>query len=135
MATVIPTAMDRIRERAVALSLKNGLYRVVGLIIFLIPPIGFTHDFSHEEPDVVLNPPVSDTDPSQGLVLLETNPIDGAKMPRFAADATWPSLPTGYLIGQVSGVAVDEEGDIWVVNRPNSLHSMDIGATAGRQRQ
>ena len=129
MATVIPTAMDRIRERAVALSLKNGLYRVVGLIIFLIPPIGFTHDFSHEEPDVVLNPPVSDTDPSQGLVLLETNPIDGAKMPRFAADATWPSLPTGYLIGQVSGVAVDQEGDIWVVNRPNSLHSMDIGAT------
>ena len=129
MATVIPTVMDKIRERAVVLTSKNELSRVIGLIIFLIPAIGFTHNFSHDQPEGVLNLPVIDTDPSRGLVLLETNPIDGAKMPRFAADATWPSLPTGYLIGQVSGVAVDQEGDIWVVNRPNSLHSMDIGAT------
>jgi DNA-binding beta-propeller fold protein YncE len=129
MATVIPTVMDKIRERAVVLTSKNELSRVIGLIIFLIPAIGFTHNFSHDQPEGVLNLPVIDTDPSKGLVLLETNPIDGAKMPRFAADATWPSLPTGYLIGQVSGVAVDQEGDIWVVNRPNSLHSMDIGAT------
>ena len=63
-----------------------------------------------------------------GLVPLETNPINGQKMPCFAADTSWPRIPSGFLIGQVSGVAVDPQGDIWVVNRPNSLHAMDLGA-------
>ena len=75
--------MDKIRERAVVLTWKNELSRAIGLIIFLIPAIGFTHNFSHDQPEGVLNLPVIDTDPSKGLVLLETNPIDGAKILEF----------------------------------------------------
>jgi hypothetical protein len=35
--------------------------------------------------------------------------------PRFAVDPTWPhELPNNWIIGQVGGLSVDKENDIWV---------------------
>ena len=43
--------------------------------------------------------------------------------PAFKVDATWPQpLPNRWILGQVSGVAVDASNDhVWVLQRPRSL--------------
>ena len=102
--------------------------KVLCFITSLWPALSFSHGLIGEHVAAApLLAPV-DRSPNFGLASLHRESINGAKMPRFAADPSWPQLPKGYLIGQVSGVSVDREGDIWVVNRPNSLHPMDTGA-------
>ena len=104
------------------------LSNVLCLLTALSPVLSFSHRIIDELPLAEPLLPSADRLPGSGLALMQTDSIEGAKMPRFAADPSWPQLPEGHLIGQVSGVSVDKEGDIWVVNRPNSLHSMDTGA-------
>ncbi len=63
-----------------------------------------------------------------GLVELETEVLaPGQPYPRFKVDAAWPQMPADLLLGQVSGVAVDEDDDVWVVHRPHSLTATDTG--------
>lgn len=51
----------------------------------------------------------------------------GQAYPRFKVDANWPVMPSDLLLGQVSGVAVDDDDDVWVVHRPHSLTATDTG--------
>ena len=47
----------------------------------------------------------------------------------FAPDASWPKpLPNNWIIGQVSGVDVDGDGNIWIVHRPLTLTEREAGA-------
>ena len=40
----------------------------------------------------------------------------------FSVDPHWPKpLPDNWLLGQVTGAAVDRQGRIWVLNRPGSM--------------
>ena len=49
--------------------------------------------------------------------------------PRFEVDAAWPKpLPKRWLMGQASGVAVDPQDHVWVVQRPKSLTEDERGA-------
>ena len=51
------------------------------------------------------------------------------KAPQFAVDPFWPKpLPNNWILGQVSGVAVDKRGHVWVVQRPRSLSERELGA-------
>ena len=51
------------------------------------------------------------------------------QVPQFAVDPFWPKpLPNNWLLGQVSGVAVDKRGHVWVVQRPRSLSERELGA-------
>ena len=53
-----------------------------------------------------------------------------ARVPQFMVDPFWPKpLPNNWMIGQVSGVHVDSNDHIWIVQRPNSLSERDIAAT------
>lgn len=63
------------------------------------------------------------------LVEVERYPIPDAsyKVPQFSVDASWPSLPSTWLIGQVPGLAVDKQNNVWVLHRPNSLSDLDLG--------
>lgn len=46
---------------------------------------------------------------------------------QFSADATWPSmLPNKWLLGNVSGIAVDKEDNVWILQRPKSLTSDEL---------
>lgn len=54
----------------------------------------------------------------------------GTPMPRFKVDAAWPDMPDDMIIGQVSGVAVDGDDDVWIVHRPQSLTPTDTGLAA-----
>ena len=54
---------------------------------------------------------------------------DGASAPSFVVDPTWPKpLPNNWLIGQVGGLAVDSEDNIWVYHRPRSLDESSVRA-------
>jgi DNA-binding beta-propeller fold protein YncE len=57
--------------------------------------------------------------------LAQTSPT----VPRFAVDAAWPkTLPNNWILGQVSGIAVDRFDRIWVVHRPGSLTKRERAA-------
>jgi hypothetical protein len=48
----------------------------------------------------------------------------------YQVDPFWPQpLPNGWILGQVSGVAVDADDHVWVLQRPGSLSDDEKGAT------
>ncbi|MDB5808931.1 MAG: hypothetical protein JWN94_1053 [Betaproteobacteria bacterium] len=50
-------------------------------------------------------------------------------VPQFQVDAFWPKpLPNNWILGQVSGVAVDKRGHVWIIHRPRSLSEREVGA-------
>jgi NHL repeat len=58
-----------------------------------------------------------------------------AVAPRFTVDASWPKpLPNRWILGQVSGVAVDRHDHVWIVQRPKSLTEDERGATLSPPR-
>lgn len=49
--------------------------------------------------------------------------------PQFKVDADWPKpLPNKWLLGQVAGIAVDQNDRIWIVQRPLTLTVDEAGA-------
>jgi DNA-binding beta-propeller fold protein YncE len=50
-------------------------------------------------------------------------------VPQLQVDPFWPKpLPNNWILGQVSGVAVDKRGHVWIVQRPRSLSDRELGA-------
>jgi hypothetical protein len=50
-------------------------------------------------------------------------------VPRYEVVASWPKpLPNKWLLGQVSGIAVDARDHVWVVHRPRTLSDDERGA-------
>jgi DNA-binding beta-propeller fold protein YncE len=53
----------------------------------------------------------------------------GEAAPRFAVDPYWPKpLPGNWMLGQVSGIAVDKNDHVWIVHRPGTLVDDEKGA-------
>jgi hypothetical protein len=53
-----------------------------------------------------------------------------AQSPAFRVDPYWPKpLPNNWILGQVGGMAVDAQDNIWVFQRPRSLTDDEKGAT------
>jgi len=49
--------------------------------------------------------------------------------PEFKVDPFWPKpFPNNWLIGQVSGVAIDSKDHIWIIHRPASMTSDEAAA-------
>ena len=54
---------------------------------------------------------------------------DKPAIPQFAVDPFWPKpLPNNWMLGQVSGIAVDRFDRIWVVHRPGTLNERELAA-------
>jgi DNA-binding beta-propeller fold protein YncE len=54
---------------------------------------------------------------------------NGNGAPRYTVDPLWPrDLPDNLLLGQVAGVAVDNQDNVWIVHRPRSLTEDEKGA-------
>ncbi len=43
------------------------------------------------------------------------------KVPRFEVDPSFPQLPAGKVLGDVSSVAVDAQDHVWLIHRPRTL--------------
>jgi DNA-binding beta-propeller fold protein YncE len=60
---------------------------------------------------------------------------DAGPAPKFQVDPWWPKpLPNSWIVGQVSGVAVDRHDHIWIVHRPRTLTEDERGATLNPPR-
>ncbi len=53
--------------------------------------------------------------------------MDHGGMPDYHPDPTWPLLPSDWLIGEVSGIAVDQHDNIWIIQRPRTLNADEAG--------
>ena len=65
------------------------------------------------------------------LVSCSGNPEKKAAtgVPQFNVDPYWPKpLPGNWMLGQVAGIAVDRNDNIWIVHRPSSLLDDEKGA-------
>ena len=64
------------------------------------------------------------------LVALALSPaLAETAIPQFQVDPFWPKpLPNNWILGQVSGIAVDRLDRIWVVHRPGSLNARERAA-------
>src|SRR4029453_1139226 len=67
-----------------------------------------------------------------GLCGLAGNvPAQEAPVPQFRPEPFWPNpLPENWILGQVSGIAVDRSDNIWMVHRPRTLLDDEKGAMA-----
>jgi hypothetical protein len=43
------------------------------------------------------------------------------EVPKFEVDPSWPKIPNGWTLGQVSSVASDEQDNIWILHRPRTV--------------
>src|SRR5436309_12645725 len=54
-------------------------------------------------------------------------PLDGqarkdrAESPIFQADPSWQKIPNGWVLGDVSSVAVDAQDHVWLLHRPRTV--------------
>src|SRR4026209_2697409 len=63
------------------------------------------------------------------LTLYGTQGAQAQTAPRFKFDPDWPKpLPNKWKMGGVTGLAVDKDDNIWVLNRTNDLVSIEIHA-------
>src|SRR4051794_82881 len=49
--------------------------------------------------------------------------------PKFKFDPEWPKpLPNKWKMGGVTGLAVDKDDNVWVLDRPNDLTNIELEA-------
>ena len=51
-------------------------------------------------------------------------------LPTFAVDPSWPKVPPQWKLGDVSSMASDAQGNIWVLHRPRTLKGDDFAKAA-----
>src|SRR5215831_9814402 len=51
-------------------------------------------------------------------------------LPTFEVDKSWPKLPVQYRLGDVSAMASDAQGNIYVLHRPRTLKDPDFAMAA-----
>src|SRR5687767_1436574 len=67
-----------------------------------------------------------------GVAILLSSPGNGLLAqgaPRYKFDPEWPKpLPNKWKMGGVTGLAVDKDDNVWVLNRPNDLRDLELRA-------
>lgn len=65
------------------------------------------------------------------LIDVEFYPVTKSShpVPYFKVAPGWPTMPADWMMGQVPGLAVDKQDNVWVLHRPNSLSRIDLGLT------
>jgi NHL repeat len=53
-----------------------------------------------------------------GAAVAQNRSTPARETPRFAVDPSWPKIPNGWVLGQVSSAATDERDHVWVLHRP-----------------
>ena len=70
-------------------------------------------------------PEQRDTEPTAAAASTESA---ASNIPQFRVDPFWArELPNNWILGQVSGVAVDDQDHVWIVHRPRTLDARQRG--------
>jgi len=68
-----------------------------------------------------------------GVSLALSVALSAAQIPKFEPDPSWPKpLPNNWMLGQVSGTAVDSHDHIWVLHRPRTMEEHDRYGESGK---
>jgi sugar lactone lactonase YvrE len=65
------------------------------------------------------------------FVAIAVSPTVAAEpgVPKFQAEPFWPKpLPENWILGQVAGIAVDRQDNVWIIHRPLTLLDDEKGA-------
>jgi hypothetical protein len=63
-----------------------------------------------------------------------SGPSVPAGVAQFAVDPFWPQpLPNNWIIGQVAGLSIDNDDNIWIIHRPNTVQATNAGATSPQE--
>jgi hypothetical protein len=55
--------------------------------------------------------------------------LSAQQIPKLKFDSTWPKpLPNKWKLGGVTGLAIDKDDNVWVLNRPNDLTEIELEA-------
>lgn len=57
-------------------------------------------------------------------------PSAAVNPPTFAVDPAWPALPSDWVLGEVTSIAVDGDDHVWVLHRPRSIPEADRARAA-----
>jgi DNA-binding beta-propeller fold protein YncE len=49
------------------------------------------------------------------------NAQSAARAPQFKVDPTWPTIPSNWVLGEVTSISVDRNDNIWVLHVPQSI--------------
>lgn len=61
------------------------------------------------------------------MLALAASPVDkahaqsGPRAPQFRVDPAWPTIPNGWVLGEVTSISVDRNDNIWVLHVPQSI--------------
>jgi DNA-binding beta-propeller fold protein YncE len=59
--------------------------------------------------------------PARKFLLADPPANSAREMPKFEVDPSWPTIPNGWTLGQVSSVSNDRDDNIWVLQRPRTV--------------
>src|SRR5437867_13078198 len=52
--------------------------------------------------------------------------------PKFEIDTSWPKpLPNNWIFGQIGGIFVDKDDNVWISQRPRTVYDSDKRAERG----
>ncbi len=52
--------------------------------------------------------------------------------PKFEIDTSWPKpLPKNWILGQIGGIFVDKDDNVWISQRPRTVNDRDKRAERG----
>ena len=51
----------------------------------------------------------------------QTSKAEARNVPMFEVDPSWPKVPAKWKLGDVSSIAIDSQGNAWVLHRPRTL--------------
>src|SRR4249919_2781113 len=55
-----------------------------------------------------------------------------ADVPKFQIDTSWPKpLPKNWIFGQIGGIFVDKDDNVWISQRPRTVNDRDKRAERG----
>ena len=92
--------------------------RAIRLVGLLLPPLAIACTGGGRPPDAV--------DPQTAT---SASPVSSAVgVPQYQVDPFWGrELPNNWILGQVSGIAVDKRDHVWVLHRPSTLDPRQRG--------
>src|SRR5580704_9997212 len=58
---------------------------------------------------------------NRGTVAARAGSPSTKEVPKFEVDPSWPKIPNGWTLGQVSSAASDPQNNIWILHRPRTV--------------
>src|SRR5579862_4252871 len=67
-----------------------------------------------------------------GAVALMGTTVAAQQAPKFEIDPSWPKpLPNNWIFGQIGGIFVDKDDNVWISQRPRTVNDRDKRAERG----